>query len=1168
MSADVVTPPPVSPPAATAAPAAPTPRRSFLRRWLKRLLPLAILLALGVWFAPVIVAKTALRNRLARQALADVRGTVDIGSASLGWFSPVELRDVTITDEAGRVLVRVPNLTTQKQLFDLARDRSDVGEIVLEGPTIAVVCEKNTTNLEAAFAKYLEDTKEPAATRTPLAVRVTGGTLTITDGATGTSASLEGIGATVSVPASRAEPVSVKLTAATGSIDAEVSVGDALAVKLACSGLPLEAFAPLLKRADPDLKLAGLLTANVRATRARDALAVSGTVGVKRLALAAPWLKGDELALDSLELPLDVELAGRAVKVRKFDLTCDAGTLSAAGGFDPARPAEELFAQPGVVLGANVDLAKLAAKLPKLLSVKSGTEVHEGKLVASVASRADGKGVVWDGKLTTTALKAKRAEQVIAWEQPLNVEFAGRYASGQLPAFDKLVVTSDCVAVNARLTPETVQVAANVYLNRLGARLADFVDLGDVKLDGEANAVLVGRRDADGQFAAQASVKLTDFAVTDRAGKGLREPALALTATAAGSWKPGAPVALTAASAKLTANGDDLSVKLLEPVSDVEKLTSGSVELSAGGDLARWKARAAALTKVPPYQISGTLKAGGRVTFAGDRVTVAGLGLDLTNIRFRGAGLAIDEPTMTATGDLVFTRATKTATITKLALTSAPLTVTNGTLAFELKDGVIVSGSGPCVSNLNRLGATVKVYADARGPDAIHGTGRGPLRFRYAGDVTTFAGALDVTDFAYGPKDKPVWSEPALRLEADGSYTDSTDTVALAAAKVDRPGLALDAKGAVAKVTTAQEINLAGTLRYDWAKLAPLLRELAGTNVTATGTGAKPFAVRGTLAPPGAPPTQSTIAALNGELAVGWDSVRAYGFDVGPSELKATMTRGVVTVAPLAATFGGGKVTLAPTLKLDPSPGELILAKGPLIERAKLSPQATAGALGYALPAVANAGQAEGEISATLDECRVPLGDYTRANVKGALTIHRATIGASPVVAEVAKLLGAKATTMTLANEERVPVQVQNGRVYHQNFSVRVSGTTFRTSGSVGFDNTLDLVVDVPLPNDLPLLKNNPLLSRAVAGKVVKVPVKGTLAKPALDPKAFEQAVIALAREGAKDAGRDLIDKELDSLRNSDRWPIHRVMTNYEKLRRKPLLFRMFTGLSADEFDK
>ncbi|MBM3981023.1 MAG: hypothetical protein FJ304_12195, partial [Planctomycetes bacterium] len=46
------------------------------------------------------------------------------------------------------------------------------------------------------------------------------------------------------------------------------------------------------------------------------------------------------------------------------------------------------------------------------------------------------------------------------------------------------------------------------------------------------------------------------------------------------------------------------------------------------------------------------------------------------------------------------------------------------------------------------------------------------------------------------------------------------------------------------------------------------------------------------------------------------------------------------------------------------------------------------------------------------------------------------------------------------------------------------------------------------------------------------------------------------------------VENMIDSLRNSDRWPIHRVMTNYEKLRRKPLLFRMFTGLSADEFDK
>jgi translocation and assembly module TamB len=208
----------------------------------------------------------------------------------------------------------------------------------------------------------------------------------------------------------------------------------------------------------------------------------------------------------------------------------------------------------------------------------------------------------------------------------------------------------------------------------------------------------------------------------------------------------------------------------------------------------------------------------------------------------------------------------------------------------------------------------------------------------------------------------------------------------------------------------------------------------------------------------------------------------------------------------------------------------VLLPKGPLVERAKLTPQATAGALGYALPAIANAGQAEGEISAGIEESRIPLGDFTQTNLKGVLLIHKATVGASPVMAEVAKLLGAKNTTMTLANEAVVPVQVANGRVYHQNFALTIGGTTLRTNGSVGFDNTLDLVVDVPIPKDLPILKNNPLLVKAVAGKVVKVPVKGTLSQPVLDPKAFEQAVVALAREGAKDVGKDLLDKELNKL--------------------------------------
>src|SRR5204863_7618081 len=141
-------------------------------------------------------------------------------------------------------------------------------------------------------------------------------------------------------------------------------------------------------------KLAGAVTADLQVKWAKDALTVVGTVGAKQFALAGPWLNGDTLALDSANLPLDVELAGRVVRVRKFDLACDAGTLSVAGTFDPDQAVEKLLTQAGVSVTANVDLARLAAKLPKLLRVKDGTELREGKLEVKVASEAAGAGAV------------------------------------------------------------------------------------------------------------------------------------------------------------------------------------------------------------------------------------------------------------------------------------------------------------------------------------------------------------------------------------------------------------------------------------------------------------------------------------------------------------------------------------------------------------------------------------------------------------------------------------------------------------------------------------------------------------------------------------------------------------------------------------------------------
>jgi hypothetical protein len=370
-----------------------------------------------------------------------------------------------------------------------------------------------------------------------------------------------------------------------------------------------------------------------------------------------------------------------------------------------------------------------------------------------------------------------------------------------------------------------------------------------------------------------------------------------------------------------------------------------------------------------------------------------------------------------------------------------------------------------------------------------------------------------------------------LRLEADGSYAAAGEILTFKLVRLDRPGFALDAAGMIGKLSTTTDVNLAGTLAYDFEKLSPKLREALGGNFIGRGKGKTPVALNGRLNPerkPGAKSTGGGLTNLNGNVRIAWDSLQSHGFEVGRGELNIAIENGVGRIHPIAATFGGGRVNVHPTIRLDLDPAELNLAKGTIVDRARLTPEACAHALGYAVPVIFKSSKAEGEVSILLGENRITLADTDTMLVRGQIVIHKAAAAPGPVIGELAKLLGAGNLAITIADETRVPVRIEKGRVHHQNFVVAFGPYTVGTSGSVGFDGTLDLVADLPIP--LPALKSSPLLTKALANKRVQVPLKGTLSKPALDPKFFQTAVAKLAREAAVDVGKELLNKELDKL--------------------------------------
>lgn len=1108
MSAVAEAPPPV----------AAKPRK---RRWPRRVLGLFVLLTVAVWFAPAVAARTGLVGRVVRSATADLRGTVEVGGASLGWLSPVELRDVVVKDRQGRVLLTAPKVTSSKTLFGFVRDRSDLGSFAVDRPAAEVVCETGGTNLEDALAEYLKDDGRPKAPARPaVTVTVADGSLTVRAGDRVTEAG--GIAATVAVPASRAEPVTAKLSATSpGKLDADLSVGDRGTAKVVAAGFPLDALAPAVRRLQPGLSLAGVLTADVSASWGKDdqgraTAKAEGAINARDLDIGGPWFKGDRLHLASADLPVKLELTGSALRVERADLSCDLGTASAAGAWDLDGKLDDVLERAGLTAALDLDLAKVAARVPHLLRLRPGTEVREGRLTARLASHANPAGTTWEGSVRTTALKAVRDGQPVEWAEPLDVEFRGRLPAGHLPTFDKFVCKSDFLAVNAQGSAEQFRAAANVYLDRLSARLGEFVDLHGVTLSGEASAWVIAGRGKDGAFKLDAEAHLKNFAFADGGRHSLAEKELAVKASAAGAWVKGGPVRLDTGSVSLTAGGDRLEAKLVEPVPDARQFAGGKLSASLAGDLARWAARVRSVAPVPPhYVFGGNATASGTVRLGSDAVTVDRLLVSVEKAVFRGAGLDVNEPLVNAAGDVAVNLKSGVAEWTDAQLTSAPLTVKGGKMTFEGLAGgeAAVTGTGPAAAQLDRLGKTL-------GLDGFKGTAAGPVRFRWQGDTTTFAGSLDLKDFSYGDPAKTGIHEPAAKLELDGKYELTPDRVTLSQAHVERPGLTVDGKGTLAGFGGPQDVELSGTLGYDLAALTPELRAAVGGNFQATGKGSRPFAVRGSLA----------TGKLTADGGLGWDALKAYGFDVGKGELTAKLADGRGTISPITATFGGGRITLAPTVRLDTPAAEVSFAPGTVVDQAKLTPEACAGAIGFALPAIAKASHAEGDISLVLGDNRVPLADFAKASVRGKLLIHQASVGAGPVMSEVFKLLGQPSARMTLANEQVVPIAVENGRVYHENLALTVNGYTVKTTGSVGLDGGVSMFVDVPIPGTFPGLKNNPALKKAVEGKVVKVPVGGTLGKPAVDAGAFNRAVAELARGAVKDAGRDLLNKELDKL--------------------------------------
>jgi hypothetical protein len=460
-----------------------------------------------------------------------------------------------------------------------------------------------------------------------------------------------------------------------------------------------------------------------------------------------------------------------------------------------------------------------------------------------------------------------------------------------------------------------------------------------------------------------------------------------------------------------------------------------------------------------------------------------------------------------------------------------------------------LTGSGVFFGQPGNQGEGASAEKDSRPRAAAHRAAAPSIQIQGAADVENFAYALPtplaVSRAPMFPASAavaaaPLWQEPRLRLALNATYSPEADLVDAEQIAIAGESLSLSAQGKITEATNVCRVDLAGQHNYDLMKLLSRLRPWIGDDLKMAGRGPKPFTISGPLFGRPSAEHDSRPQLVSPELiaktSVAWTSAEYSGIQTAAGEAAIELKEGVVALGPLDLPVSDGRMSLAAKLPLNTAPLAVLIDSGPVLQNVRISPEMCRSWLKYVAPLVADATQAEGRFSVELQQpSRIPLHDPKLCEVRGLLKVHAAQVGPGPLSRQFLTLAdGIKAAierkpapagesgsaAWLQIPEQAIPFEAAGGRVYHRDLTVTAKDVVIRTRGSVGLDQSLELLADVPIQDAW--IKNEPLLA-GFQGQSLQVPVSGSLTSPRLDQAALDR----LAQQLLGNAARRLLEDNL-----------------------------------------
>ena len=869
-------------------------------------------------------------------------------------------------------------------------------------------------------------------------------------------------------------------------------------------------------------------------------------------------------------------------RVEQLVLETDFASIDARGSVPMAEVASADFwtnlagrlSDDDVHVRGHVDLAQLADMLPSTLNARP-TGLSSGTADFSVDSLSEGYSGFTTRLELANLVTANGRDEL----NPILLSASVR-RSAEGPVIDQIVCQSSFLTLTAQGTLSEGSAVIQGDLEQMAAEIGHVIDFGSCTLAGRLDGNLRWQRSVGNQVAATGKLDLRDFELTVSEEDRWVEKHLTVNLAGKAEVREGQVQQVTAGSLSIDSGNDRFVAALTSPVDRPTRGTTWPLHVKASGQLATWVPRLKPILSGGSWQLAGAIDLDAMASVSPAAIDVQSMQLRVADFRARAADFVIDEPTIQLEVQGLWDAEQGRVTARDATMTSSTVAFRAQQVVVQLAPAPLaVSGSLSYRGDVQRL---YRYWQNADSPfqNQLTGTVTGVVRASHESGVTQVDWSGEAKELAYASKPTTqssativnashasamheVWREPVVKLAGRQRYDQKSDSLAIDELFIQAASLHLAIRGRIESLCGRPVADLAGEVDCDLADLSRKLSPILGPSIQLTGRDKSQFTLRGPLAgvpasisatgkaSPGSPSPAITLTSiasgddaggslvspeLAGNAKLAWQSANVHGLLVGRGDLVASLDGGIIHFAPLQVPVSEGRLLAQPRIDLRSQPATVYVDKGPLIENVRISPQMCQTWLKYVAPLLADATRAEGRFSIALDGARIPLLDQRQSDVHGQLTIHNAQIGPGPLaqqfisIAQQVKSVidgrslgsgGTGGSTWLVVPEQAVRFDVSDGRVQHHGLVVTAGDVQIRTSGSVGMDETLALVAEVPIQDSW--VAGKAYLS-ALKGTTIKVPVRGTLSKPQVDGRVLRE----LSREMIGGAAGRLLEGELN----------------------------------------